>query len=167
MGRRRLAQATGLGEMVVRQAVERLRVDGTVRVERSGIHRSLSEKGQEIPLLGQLVCTGTVRLEVFGAPREILFARMRGLPVQPAWTLRDRCFRAGGTGLVLLAFSRGVWRFAHNQEPFSKQNKTDDERLTKAIGHPHDSESLVLVSGETLRAAREALWHLIACWEPA
>lgn len=161
IGRRRLAAVSGLTEMLVRLELQRLREAGWVIVDRSGIELTESGYGRFASALDRIreVCDidlTSLRLDVC-----TMAGHVSALTGDPGWTLRDLAIREGATGLLLIQYKNGSWRFTHNQELIALHNSSDEAVIQATFPNPVEQDQLILASAPDRRRAGLGLWHVI------
>jgi len=162
LGRRRLAESTGLSEMTVRLELERLREQRCVDLRRAGPRLTASGREHFARLFEairevQPLELDTLRLGAVGLAGHIL---SRAIP--PAWAVRDIAIREGATGLVLLRFESGEWAFTHDNEPVRLRNPVDASTLDAAFRDPAEGDHLVVSFGRNRLGAGQGLWSALA-----
>ncbi len=161
LGRRRLADVTGLTEMATRIELERLRDRGLVVLPRSGAELTPAGRRRFAPLLNPIRSVAEVSLTSLRVDDVNLGAHIAERMIGPAWDLRDHAIREGASGLLLLRFGRDGWAFAHNEEPVRLHNKDDASKLDKAFPDPQTGDLLVVASGPDIGRTRLGLWRVI------
>ena len=161
IGRRRLAQVSGLTEMSVRLELQRLRDIGNVAVARAGIEMTKSGRREYATMLGQIRNVCEVDLSSLRLDAHTLAALIAVETGDPAWTLRDLAIREGATGLLLLQYEGECWRFTHNQEPIALHNSEDAATIGAAFPDAVEQDRLILASAPDRRSAALGLWHVI------
>ncbi len=161
LGRRRLAERTGLSEMAVRTELHRLRQRGLVALPRAGAQ--LTAAGQR--RLGQLLSPirAVIRLDLtsLALDRVGAAAHLEAPGTATAWAVRDEAVRAGATGLLLLRRERGAWQFAHDNDEVGRRNPEDARLLDAAFPDAQPSDTLLIAFGPDLRTAGLGLWRAI------
>jgi len=173
LGRRKLAERSGLGEMVVRLEVERLRDQGLIQLDRAGCR--LTPKGIRRfgPLLNpvrRVIPVDLIELRMDGVhlAAHLIAHRAGFLDGPSAWTLRDAAIREGATGLISLSWSGTDWTFAHNAEPVRTLNPKDAERLAETFPEPGPEDSLLVAAASDPVSCSSGLWAVIrALYEKA
>jgi len=161
LGRRRLADRSGLTEMVVRVELERMRSEGLVRLDRSGVALTIKGKRQFAAYLDCIrsvhdLHLGSLQLDVHEAA-----AHLSSVTVPPAWMLRDEAIREGATALMLLVHTSNGWAFSHNQETIRSLNPADADEIETTFSDANDEDLLIIVSGPTRQQDRRGLWRVI------
>lgn len=161
-GRRSLARATGLGEIVVRRELERLRSRGLVEMDRGGT-RLTEEGAREFAA-------------VIAGVKEVKELRLRGLSLDrfalgallspaaeggPTWQLRDLAIREGASGAVFITYGSSGLRFGDSDEPLAVRNPLDAVVLQKHLPG-QEGDLIVLVFAPDRREAHLGLWRIIA-----
>ena len=162
LGRRRLADRTGLSEMFVRLELEHLRDRGLVRLDRRGCE--LTDKGLRLfsPVLKLVVKVMPVELNDLRIDVVNLAAQLTGpAHVPAAWQLRDEAIREGASGLILLSRQDGEWVFSHDQEPLQVQYAGDAEQLEQNFRGGNSNDHLLIVPGPDRNVCTRGLWRAI------
>ncbi|MCK5827407.1 hypothetical protein KAH43_02685 [Candidatus Bipolaricaulota bacterium] len=162
LGRRRLADRTGLSEMTVRLELEQLRSRGLVQLDRQGCE--LTDEGLRLfsPVLKLVVKVLPVELSGLRIDVFNLAAQLRGIaPIPAAWKLRDEAIREGASGLIMLREQEGEWTFSHDQEPIRVQYVNDAERLDQSFQKANLNDFMLIVSGPNRNACTRGLWRAI------
>ena len=162
LGRRRLAESTGLSEMTVRLELERLRERRLVDLRRAGPRLTLSGRAHFARLFEAIrdvrpLLLDTLRLDVVG-----LAAHIRSEAVPPAWVARDIAIREGATGLILLRLESAEWAFTHDAEPIRLRNPVDASTLDEAFRDLAERDHLVVSFGSSRLGAGRGLWSALA-----
>jgi len=161
LGRRRLAERTGLSEMKVRLALEAMRERGWVILERSGVSLTQLGKRAFAPILGAVVDVADVKLQGLSMGPSHRTGQVRGIQVPEAWRLRDEAIRAGASGLIVLARRHGAWTFSHNGEAIALRNPEDAETLDHAFPAAAEGDCLFIVSGAQRVVCSQGFWNCI------
>ena len=162
LGRRRLAERTGLSEMFVRLGLEHLRDRGLVRLDRQGCE--LTDEGLRLfsPVLKLVVKAMFVELNDLRIDVVNLAAQLTGTARVPAaWKLRDEAIREGASGLVMLSQQDGEWIFSHDQEPLRVQYLVDAEQLEQSFRGGNPNDRLLIVPGPDRNVCTRGLWRAI------
>lgn len=162
VGRRRLAHRIGRTEMVVRKALDELRVAGLIHVDRNGLRWTPLASTRYGDLMRSVRSVGSLALNLWGESVETSIAHLGITPRKQAWALRDAALAQGASGLVLLTFVSGLWRFAHNAEPLEEKNPSDAMALRCKLSEPKIGDALILVRAAIPTAAGQGLWTAIA-----
>ena len=162
MGRRRLAEASGLTEMVVRQALDELRKLGLVRAERTGFRLTEVALAQYSSLFEGVRSVVPLSMRLFGEPNTFLAGHLTRTPSEPAWALRDIALSRGATGLIILSYSDREWRFAHDGEPLKERNPADAETTDHIFPNPLEEDCLIAITAPCTGRAGLSLWAVIA-----
>jgi hypothetical protein len=158
LGRRRLAEQTGLTEMTVRVALERLRERRLVRLGRTGVELTPSGLRRFGPLLESIHAVAAPTLTSLRLDDIAAAARLATLPIGAVWAVRDAAVREGATGLLLLRYDPDGWTFAHDDEPVALHNPGDAEELVKHFPDAENGDLLVIAFGADQRGATLGLW---------
>ena len=161
LGRRRLAERTGLTEMVVRIELERLRERGLVELSRAGVSLTAAGRRRFRSLLDPIRAVASVELASLRVDRVALAAHVARREVKPAWTLRDYAIREGASGLLLLHCGADGWAFVHDDEPVRTRNPEDAEVLESSFPDPSPGDLLLVASAPDLRHASLGLWCVV------
>lgn len=161
LGRRRLAEKIGQGEMVVRIELERMRDAKVIQLLRSGAE--LTAKGrlhfskclQSIRLVNDLKLA-SLRLDAVNVG-----VHVSAFDVPSAWLLRDEAIREGATAILLLVRTSGGWVFSHNNEPVQTLNPLDVDEIEAAFPNADEKDLLIIISGPTRRQTICGLWRCI------
>ena len=162
LGRRRIAERTGLSEMSVRLELEQLRAQGLVKLERSGC--TLTARGRRVfaGALDRVVDVQRLNLDGLRIDAVNLAAHLHEQPQLPeAWKLRDEAIREGASGLILLVRTADAWAYAHNAEPVQIHAPGDAVHLDAAFPSASDSHLCLIVSGPTANVCAGGLWRAI------
>jgi len=162
LGRRRLADRTGLSEMTVRLELEQLRSRGLAQLDRQGCE--LTGEGLRLfsPVLKLVVKVLPVELSDLRIDVVSLAAKLRGIaPIPAAWKLRDEAIREGASGLIMLSEHAGEWIFSHDQEPVRVQYLNDAKRLDQSFQKANPNDFMLIVSGPNRTACTQGLWRAI------
>ncbi len=162
VGRRRLADATGLSEMTVRLELERLRNQGAVELRRDGPRLTQSGSRRFASLFRFLRDVRSLDLRSLRVDAVGLAAWLAPIPFMSAWSVRDVAVRGGATGLILLRQESGDWRFAHNGEPVRDRNAPDVAAIDAAFPDAASGDLLILAFGADRLAAGRGLWSVLA-----
>jgi len=160
-GRRSLARATGLGEIVVRQELEQLRSQGLVEMDRRGTR--LTPRGREefAAVIAKVKGVKELRLRELGLDRFSLGALIGSAAGSgPIWQLRDLAISAGASGAVLVDCTSEGLRFADSGEPLAARNPRDAALLQQSFP-AGAGDLIVLVSAPDRRRAHLGLWKII------
>jgi len=162
IGRRRLADRTGLSEMAVRTALEQLRDRKLVSLERSGVMLTSAGRRHFLPSLEPIRSVFPIGLTTLRLDHVSIGADLARQDTGPAWTLRDRAIQEGATGLLLLRFGNREWVFAHDGEPVRRRNPDDAATIEAALSDPRDGDRLMIVSAPDRRRAGLGLWRALS-----
>ncbi|MBE0635109.1 hypothetical protein IH601_03840 [Candidatus Bipolaricaulota bacterium] len=160
LGRRRLASRTGLTEMVVRVELERMRSQGIVQFDHSGVNLTAKGQYQFAPFLKRIqwvdeVCLKTLRLDAI----EIAAHLSSEAASPPAWILRDEAIREGATGMMLMVHGAAGWMFSHDREAIRKLNSADADEIEARFPDARPGDFLLIVSAPTRKQAGCGLWR--------
>lgn len=162
LGRRRIAERTGLSEMSVRLELEQLRTRGLVKLERSGCALTARGKRAFAVALDRVVDVRRASLIGLRIDEVNLAAHLHAQSRLPeAWKLRDEAIREGASGLILLVRSADAWTFAHNAEPIRIHAPEDASQLNEAFPSAAEDDLCLIVSGPTENVCAAGLWRAI------
>ena len=162
LGRRRLADRTGLSEMTVRLELENLRDRGLVRLDRSGC--TLTDEGLRAfsPVLNPVVKVMPLELSGLRIDDISLAVHLRMRRNAPAaWQLRDEAIREGASGLIMLSRQNDEWIFSHDKEPIRVQYLSDARQLEQSFQDARPDDQLMIVSGPDRTVCAQGLWRAI------
>lgn len=161
-GRRSLALATGLGEIVVRQELERLRSLGLVEMDRRGTRLTSQGEQEFATVIGQVKAVEELRLEELELDQITVSALVRGATVSgPTWQFRDLAVRQGARGAILITFTASGPQFSDSGELLAAQNPRDAALLQASFPEQQEGDLVVLVSAADRRRAGLGLWMII------
>lgn len=168
-GRRSLAKASGLGEIVVRQEVERLERLGLVAIDRRGARLTARGREEFAAILARVKGVRELQLRGLALDRFTLgavVARAGGAEAGPAgrrasWQLRDLAVREGASGVLLIAYTASALRFSDSSEPVGARNPEDAALLREGFPGLEEGDLLVLVCAAGRGAAYLGLWRII------
>ena len=161
LGRRRLAESTGLTEMTVRLELERLRERGFVDLKRAGPELTTQGRQYFSPAFERIVAVRALELTTLRLDEVALAAHSFFKQTPPAWAIRDVAIREGATGLVLLRYGGSGWAFTHDDEPIRLRNSHDALVIETAFPDPACEDGLIIASGPDRRLAGLGLWGSI------
>jgi len=163
LGRRSLAQRTGLTEMTVRLELERLRDKRWVTLAKSGVTLTNPGRQQFAALLAPIKAVQELSLTSLALDEISLAALVsrRGREGQPAWWYRDHAVREGASAMVMLRYATDGWRFAHDMERIGIQNARDERAIEAAFPERGEGDLLIIVSASDRRCAGLGLWRVI------
>jgi hypothetical protein len=161
-GRRSLALATGLGEIVVRQELEQLRSLGLAEMDRRGTRLTPQGEQEFAAVIDQVKEVEELRLEELELDRFTVGALVRGAAVSgPTWQFRDLAVREGASGAILITFTSSGLQFSDSGELLSAQNPQDAALLRASFPEQREGDLLILVSATDRRRAGLGLWMII------
>lgn len=161
LGRRRIAIVSGLSEMSVRLELERLRNDGWVTLDRSGVELTKSGRRRFASMLNRIRDVREVNLTSLRLGDYGLAGLVAAHESSAVWAVRDLAVREGATGLLLLRFSGAGWLFSHDDEPVAKRNPTDAAILATTFPEAITDDRLVIAFAPDLGSAGLALWRVL------
>jgi hypothetical protein len=160
-GRRSLARATGVGEIGVRQELERLRSQGLVEMDRRGTRLTPRGEQEFAAVIAKVKAVKELELRELGLDCLTAGAAIKGAAgCGPSWHLRDLAIRAGASGAVLIECVSGGLRFADSGEPLAARNPRDAALLRESFP-VQVGDLIVLVSAPDRRSAHLGLWKII------
>lgn len=162
LGRRRLAQRTGLSEMAVRLELERLRDSGYITMDKSGV--ALGEKGKTLyfQALKRIKEVRAIALESITRDSVSQAALLSYSANKAAWRYRDLVIGQGGSALLMLCYGKRGWFFPDNNEVFRDQNAHDASLIESAFPMRKQGDLLVIVSAPDLRSCGLSLWKVLS-----
>ena len=159
-GRRRLANRTGLTEMVVRVELERMRSQGLVQFDHSGVELTVMGQRHFAPSLKHVRLVSEVSLNTLQLDAIEIGAHLSGKKtVPPAWILRDEAIREGATGMILMIYGASGWVFSHDRETIRELNPEDADEIEENFPDARQGDLLLIVSASTRRQAGRGLWR--------
>ncbi len=162
LGRRRIADHTGLSEMSVRLELEQLRALGFIRMNRSGCQLTARGKRAFSGILDRVTHVQRLTLDGLRIDDVSVAAQLRAhLQLPEAWRLRDEAIREGASGLILLIRTKEEWAFTHNMEPVCIHAPRDAVRLDEAFSSVDTGQLCLIVSGATESVCAAGLWRVI------
>ena len=163
LGRRSLAQRTGLSEMTVRLELERLRDKKWVALSKPGVTLTNTGRKQFAGLLALVKAVKELSLTSLASDKasQVALVSCRGRGGQPAWWYRDHAVREGASAMVLLRYATYGWRFAHDMERIGIQNAGDERVIESAFPEREEGDLLIIVSAPDRRRAGLGLWRVI------
>ena len=161
LGRRSLAQRSGLSEMTVRLELERLRDEGLVVSVKSGV--TLTDSGGRwfAPLLVHVRALKELSLTSLARDEVTLAALISHRGRRPVWWYRDQAIREGATAMVMLRYAEEGWCFAHDMEALGIQNPCDELVIEQAFPTKTQGDLLVIVTARDRLRASLGLWSVI------
>lgn len=159
LGRRTLADRTGLTESVVRTELEKLEAQKFVSFSKLGT--ALTARGRRFltQKLSIVVNVQDAHLKNLMLDRYGQMAHLRGAADGfSAWIYRDIAIREGATAALFLVQYRGAPRFVEEHEALVKYNPHDNHVLEQAFPHLQDGDLIIVVFGPTKGAAARGLW---------
>ena len=161
LGRRSLAQRTGLSEMMVRLELERLRDKSWVTLSRPGA--TLTNRGRKrfAVLLTPIKVVQELSLTSLASDETSLAALVSCREGQPVWWYRDHAVREGASAMVMLRYATDGWCFAHDMERIGIQNVRDEGTIEGAFPEKEEGDLLIIVSAPDRRRAGLGLWRVI------
>jgi len=165
-GRRMLARWSGLGEITVRQELERLRASGLVEMGKQGTWLTPSGRERFEGLIAAVKAVEELSLTELALDRFNVGALLAGAgPLDPAggiWRYRDLAVQEGASGAILIAVAPEGLKFCDSGELLAARNPKDAVHLQESFPEREAGDLLVLVSGPDRRRAHLGLWRIIA-----
>ena len=161
LGRRSLAQRSGLSEMTVRLELERLRDEGLIASVRTGVTLTDSGKSRFRPLLAHVRVLKELSLMSLAWDEITLAALISQTERHPVWWYRDQAIRQGATAMVMLRYAKEGWCFAHDMEAIGVQNPHDELVIEQAFSTKTTGDLLVIVTAPDRLRASLGLWSVI------
>ncbi len=161
LGRRRLAQRTGLSEMRVRLELQRLRDSGYVSFEKLGV--ALKDKGKKrfSLALNKIRQVSDIDPKIITEGSVSQAALLSHLPSRPAWSYRDLVIRQGGSALMMLFYGQEGWFFPDSRELFGTQNPDQVQLIDQAFGVRKIGDLLLIVSAPDRKSSGLGLWEVV------
>lgn len=166
LGRRRLAERIGQGEMVVRIELERMRDAKLIRLLRSGAELTSEGRHHFSGCLQNIRLVNDLKLASLRLDAVNVGAHLSATNVPSAWVLRDEAIREGATAILLFVRTSGSWVFSHNNEPVQILNPLDVDEMEAAFPNANEKDLLMIVSGATRGQAIGGLWRCIRTVQP-
>ncbi len=161
LGRRRLAQRTGLSEMTVRLQLERLRDEGFLALNKSGAALSRFGKERFASLLTHVKALRGLFLTTL-AQDTVTLAALVSLPAEkPSWWYRDHAVREGASAMILIRCCVEDLCFSHSEEQIGTHNPHDEQVIKGAFPFRQEEDLLVIVAAPDRKSAGLALWRVI------
>ena len=161
LGRRSLAQRSGLSEMTVRLELERLRDEGLVAPVKSGVTLTDSGERRFRSLLAYVRALKELSLASLARDEVTLAALISQAERRPVWWYRDQAIREGATAMVMLRYAKEGWCFAHDMEAIGIQNPRDELVIEQAFPTRTQSDLLAIVTAPDRLRASLGLWSVI------
>lgn len=160
-GRRSLARTTGLGEMVIRQELERLRSMGLAEMDRRGTRLTSRGRREFATVIARVEDVKELDLQELGLDRLTVGALIGGaVGGGSSWQFRDLAIRAGASGAILIACTSKGPRFGDSGELLAARNPHDAALLRESFP-AKVGDLIVLVSAPDRRRAHLGLWQII------
>jgi predicted transcriptional regulator len=161
LGRRSLAQQTGLSEMTIRLELERLQKKGLITTDRRGVTLSALGRERFSPLLKHIKHVAEPSLHSLSQDTVTQVALLSCPTTRPPWWYRDLVVREGGSALILIRYGPEGWCFSHNEEKVSDQNPHDERMIEGAFPLRREDDLLLIVSAPERKSAGLGLWRVI------
>jgi len=160
-GRRRLAQRTELSEMTVRLALDRLRNEGYLTIDKLGA--ILTELGRErfSLVLHHVERIREITLHSLAQDAVTLGALLSLSAAKPSWWYRDHAIREGASAMILIRCSVNGLYFSHSKEQIGAHNPQDEQVIKGAFPFRREGDLLVIVTASDRKSASLALWRVI------
>lgn len=168
-GRRALARWSGLGEITVRQELERLRASGLVEMGKQGTWLTPSGRERFGELIAAVKAVEELSLTELALDRFNVGALLAGVGLSPRtlapsdiWRYRDLAVQEGASGAILIVVAPEGLKFCDSGEPLAVWNPKDAAYLQESFPGREEGDLIVLVSGADRRKAHLGLWRIIA-----
>ena len=161
LGRRRLAQRTGLSEMTVRLQLERLRDEGFLVLNKSGAALSQFGKERFASLLTHVKVLQGLSLTTLAQDTVTLAALLSCPAARPPWWYRDHAVREGASAMILIRCCVEDLCFSHSKEQIGTHNPHDEQVIKGVFPFRREEDLLVIVAAPDRRRAGLALWRII------
>ena len=162
LGRRSLAQRTGLSEMTVRLELGRLHKKGLVIADRRGTTLSALGKKRFAPLFERIKRIVEPSLQSLALDTVTLAALLSCPVARPAWWYRDLVIKEGASSLVVLRYCPEGWCFAHNEEKIGGWTPHDERVIEDKFSLRREGDLLLIVSAPDRKRGGLGLWRVIA-----
>ena len=162
LGRRSLAQRTGLSEMTVRLKLEQLHKKGLVIIGRQGTTLSALGKERFASLFERIKRIVEPSLQSLALDIVTLAALLSCPAARPAWWYRDLVIKEGASSLVVLRYCPEGWCFAHNEEKIDDWAPNDERVIEDMFSLRQQGDLLLIVSAPDRKRAGLGLWRVIA-----
>lgn len=161
LGRRRLARRTGFSEMTVRLALERLRNEGHLNLDKAGA--ILTELGRELfsPVLHHVKRIREITLHSLAQDRVTLTALLSLSATKSPWWYRDLAIKEGASAAVIIQCRSDGLYFFHTCEQISVHNPYDNRVIETVFPSRQEGNLLVIVTAPDRKSAGRALWRVI------
>jgi predicted transcriptional regulator len=162
LGRRSLARATGLGEIVVRQELEHLHERGLVEMDRQGTRLTSQGRLRFSTVLNRVKEVRELHPAKLALDRFTLGAQISGVAGSgSSWRLRDLAIREGASGAIFIACTASGLRFSDSDELLARRNPQDALLLQESFPQQEEGDLLALVSTPEKGRAHLGLWRII------
>jgi len=164
LGRRTIAEKTGITEMTVRTHLGKLRRAGLVKMAKAGT--SLTARGFEAfsQLFTRVRWVGTLKLEELALDRCSAAALLAGFKAElrESWRYRDAAVREGATGALLLVRESEGWAFSEQCLPLRERYPDDAFQIEMTLPQAESEDALIIAFAPEPQKARSGLWQMIA-----
>ena len=161
LGRRRLARHTGLSEMKVRRALERLQAQGLLNLSYRGAALTSEGRDRFLPIASRVKGVRPLGLPSLTRAPAAVGALIEASVSHPPWWYRDLAVREGAEELLLFSFNSGKLRFPQTLEPVDAKNPEDTARLHQVFVEISEGDLVVVAGGQTLEVASRGLWRVL------
>ncbi|MFQ5794739.1 MAG: DUF4443 domain-containing protein [Candidatus Bipolaricaulia bacterium] len=162
MGRRTLVEQTGFTESRVRTALERLRQDGFVSMDKQGTQ--VTEAGRQAfkQVLDMVKGLETLQLKELSLGRfnRATLLNELGADFSRSWRYRDVAIREGASAVLFLTCNDEL-RFSDETQPLAAQNPDDAKTIRQTFQAWTPGDLVVIVFAEARGAAEAGLWRVI------
>jgi len=161
IGRRSLAQRTGLSEMTVRLELERLRDEGFLTLGKLGATLTNSGKEQFAPVLSHVKRVREITMHSLAQDAVTLAALLSSPAMRPPWWYRDHAVREGASAMILIRCCVNGLCFSHSKEQIGTHNPHDEQVLEGAFPFRREGDLLIIVTAPDRKRAGLGLWRVI------
>ena len=161
IGRRSLAQRTGLSEMTVRLELERLRDEGFLTLGKSGATLTNSGKERFAPVLSHVKRVREITMHSLAQDAVTLAALLSSPAMRPPWWYRDHAVREGASAMILIRCCVNGLCFSHSKEQIGTHNPHDEQVLEGAFPFRREGDLLIIVTAPDRKRAGLGLWRVI------
>lgn len=161
LGRRRLAQRTGLSEMRIRLELDKLRGSGYVTLDKSGVTLTDKGKRQFYLVLHKVRKVSDIDLSIDVEGLVCQAAVLSYFASRPAWFYRDLVIRQGASALMMLCYGQEGWFFIDSGELFGVRNPDQEHLIGEAFGVGKKGDLLLIVSAPDVKSCGLGLWKVV------
>lgn len=160
LSRARLQELLGLGEGSVKSMVKYMKKHGLISTSKAG--SKLTGKGagilSKVRVFVPKICR--IGLEYLSVGKINYAALLRGIKISGILGLRDRVVRLGGTGAVLLFYTKGRVEVPYVAEDLKSISSSDYAKICEM--NPQEGDSIIIVGGEDKSSALKALGSVLS-----